>query len=563
MSKLRALRSRLAGLRRRRASLRIATAVSAIALAVLWSLIVLFLADWVTEMDVLLRVVLLLAGAGAVAWAFRRYSLPLLQEQESELDMALLVERQAGITAESDLVAALQFESPEATDWGSPQLEDAVIDYVADHSQDIDVYQGMTAKPLFRRLGLLGVTVVVIGLFGMRYADHLLTFANRLLLQPDHYPTQTTIERILINEQVVYSAGSGNFRPQAIEFPYGKPVSFKVEASGALPLQGLAVARTPHSGAETRLELTPAGQGSSTFTAGLERLVDPLQYEIYLGDAWTEQSWLNVIPLPAIEVHLKPTPPKYAAGRENKEGEVPAGAMQIAVIEGSQVGVEITATKPLKQARLTVEGADYPLVKSSDDRRKWQLPVKDTPLEKVSTPVRFEITVVDEDDLALEQPREGFIRIKPDRRPRVTAGVITTHVLPQGKPSVAFGARDDYGISTVRVHKQVIRRQGEMSEQTVEIPLELDGDKRPEIVQERYAISLDALNLQKGDQVKIVLEAIDYRGESQGQSAFSDPLILNVTDVSGVLAAMSETDERSARQLDAIIRRQLGIGETR
>jgi hypothetical protein len=36
-----------------------------------------------------------------------------------------------------------------------------------------------------------------------------------------------------------------------------------------------------------------------------------------------------------------------------------------------------------------------------------------------------------------------------------------------------------------------------------------------------------------------------------------------VTDVQGFLAGMVEADEQSARRLDAIIQRQLGIGESK
>ena len=66
----------------------------------------------------------------------------------------------------------------------------------------------------------------------------------------------------------------------------------------------------------------------------------------------------------------------------------------------------------------------------------------------------------------------------------------------------------------------------------------------------------------KGDQVRVMLEATDFRGGRTGRTAVSDTLQLTVTDESGILSALSESDERSARQLDAIIRRQLGIGET-
>jgi hypothetical protein len=39
--------------------------------------------------------------------------------------------------------------------------------------------------------------------------------------------------------------------------------------------------------------------------------------------------------------------------------------------------------------------------------------------------------------------------------------------------------------------------------------------------------------------------------------------MLDITDESGILAALSETDERSAKQLETIIERQLGVGGTR
>ena len=60
--------------------------------------------------------------------------------------------------------------------------------------------------------------------------------------------------------------------------------------------------------------------------------------------------------------------------------------------------------------------------------------------------------------------------------------------------------------------------------------------------------------------MRIVLEAIDYRGEP-GVSAESEPILLDITDESGILAAVSEGDRRSQEQIDDLIRRQLGIGE--
>jgi len=69
----------------------------------------------------ILAVFLLLALAG-----LRRFVWPAVNSRETVIDRALAVERRRGI--DSDLVAALQFESAAAETWGSPQLQAAVVE---------------------------------------------------------------------------------------------------------------------------------------------------------------------------------------------------------------------------------------------------------------------------------------------------------------------------------------------------------------------------------------------------------------------------------------------------
>src|SRR5687767_452153 len=121
MSKLVPLKSRLAELKQRRWWLRFGAAASGLLLAVALALAAMWLIDWLFELDRALRLLMLAAAGGCLAWTWKRFVKPLLGWEESELDMALLVERQQEI--DSDLVAALQFESPTAARWGSTQLE--------------------------------------------------------------------------------------------------------------------------------------------------------------------------------------------------------------------------------------------------------------------------------------------------------------------------------------------------------------------------------------------------------------------------------------------------------
>ena len=77
----------------------------------------------------------------------------------------------------------------------------------------------------------------------------------------------------------------------------------------------------------------------------------------------------------------------------------------------------------------------------------------------------------------------------------------------------------------------------------------------------KRTIDLAPLKLAKGDQLSIVLEVTDYRGDRPGATFGSEPAILEISDEAGVLSAVLEADQRAEERLSEIIKRQLGIGE--
>src|SRR5256885_15240708 len=112
MTKLKLLRSRLAALSRRRWLVRVLTGFSGLLLAVVCVLLAAFALDWLLELPRVYRVGSLVVVGGTVVWAFARLVRPSLGQRESLIDMALFVEGRHKI--DTDLVAALEFESPEA-----------------------------------------------------------------------------------------------------------------------------------------------------------------------------------------------------------------------------------------------------------------------------------------------------------------------------------------------------------------------------------------------------------------------------------------------------------------
>jgi hypothetical protein len=635
-SRLATLRSQLASLRRARSTVRATTAWSAFATAVLWALAGVFALDVLFELAVPQRFIVMLLAAGAAGWAFWRFTRPLLGMRESEIDIALLVERQQEI--DSDLVAALQFESPEARKWGSPQLETAVIDYVASVGRGINVFEGFSRDQMRRRAGLLAASLVVVLIAAVFAPAYLRAFANRMLLGSMHYPTDTQIERIVINERPVLDLagkplkGQRGMRPAGFKGPQGRPLSFCVVASGDLPAEGLVhlqSAGPSHSRTKftlRKLDEQEARQiwsgffndsvgksGTTIYTGELPRLLENVNYKVFIGDAWTDPALVKVVPLPIVETRLTPQMPKYA--QRGKDAFDPS-ARQVAVLEGTTIrlALESKNEKPLKSAWMTVRstsaakaaggeaatptsrGKRYDLIKQDAEGLAWALDEKGSPLTNIHDELRYEIQVIDNDGLSLEAPIRGTIRIRPDRAPSGLAEVVHKVVLPTASPIVEYRAADDYGISKLALLIEVERQEARSppvaegggsavaddgSETSMipaaEVPAETHRNEilaqSQPVTSERlplsgqHRLSLASLDLAKGDRVKLTLEVTDYRGENasgqpEGVSYQGDPLVLEISDESGVLAAISEADQRSEERLTDIIKRQLGIGES-
>ena len=608
-SRLATLRSQLASLRRARSGVRAATAWSAVGIAAILALASVFVLDLVFELPVPQRLVVLLLAAVGVGWAFWRFTRPHLGTRETDLDMALLVERQQEI--DSDLVAALQFEGPEAATWGSPQLESAVIEYVASVGRGINVFEGFSRRQMVRRGGFLAISLLAVVIAAIAAPAYVSAFANRMLLGSRHYPTATVIDEIAVNGKPVLSssgrlAGQSGMQPLSLKAAQARPVVFRVQGSGEPAEKGVVYLRSlGASRLRTSFELTRQ-EGGNVYTGELPRLLEPLSYKVFLGDAWTDPARIEMVPLPIVETQLTPEFPRYA--QTGKDSFDPTGR-QVAVLEGTSIklALESKNKKRLTSVWMTVhsEGKDkrYDLTTNDAEGFKWSLADKDSPLENIRQELRYEIQVIDEDELSLEAPLRGTIRIRPDRPPSGLADVVHKVVLPTAQPLIEYRAMDDYGIAGLTLVVEVERQTtGPLasSEQPMalagggsavapaestpadmtpaaEVPVErhrfdvlrqsrpLTGDGLP--VLGKFPLSLSPLKLVKGDRIKIVLEVTDYRGENDagqpvGSLFQSEPLVLEISDESGVLAAISEADQRSEERLTDIIKRQLGIGES-
>jgi hypothetical protein len=575
------LRSHLAAIRRSRRVTRVACGLLALAVALVAFLIPLFLADWVFHFARMERAVLLLGLGAALVWSMVRWPRRSLWHIETELELALELEREQRI--DGDLVAALQFDEAGLGADESPVLAAATIQRVAALTPMPLPENDSATKDLRRLAGFFLAATVLAGGISWRFPSETRVFLNRLCLGRARYPTRTVLTAITVNGVRIFpeSASAAPLRA-----PYGRPVRFEVECAGDLPEDGtihLAATRTEESGlvlltpvpqqdasrssdapARSRQPAGPTSgseRATRTFAGEFPRLLETVSFSVEVGDVRSDPETIEPIPFPAVTLEMTTTPPAYAKARRQPVSV--SGARQISVMEGSRLDLRLTCVnKRLDSARLECADVTFPLVAENDERQTWRLGKTSTPLDRIVAPLSFEISAVDADGLSPEVPLRCAVAIEPDRPPRVAAAVVTDKVLPSAEPILTWGATDDFGLAEVRLRWQIIHPGGGSSEDSRVLQKAAPDAPAPATLRGRERLTLADWRVSLGDEIRLSVEAVDRRGDASGKDARSDSIVLSVTDENGILAALADGDERSARELDELIQRELGIGES-
>lgn len=569
------LRSQLTRLRNTRQMVRGISGLSLLLQSVLLIMVGGFLLDWLLDMSTAQRCILLTLMAVLLGWSFRRFVKPWFGQDDDLIELALDVEQRHGL--DNDLVSAIQFEQPEAASWGSTQLESAVITQVAELTPSLKVFEGLSFADFKRRMIILAVAVALLALASGLFPGYFHAYLNRMLLGSSQYPTATLITEVVINgQQVINDTG---LVTGEITSPFGHPLTFQVWIAGETPA---ATARTIHVqsldravSTDVRLSQNNSQSKSASdsetiasdtpliLTGELPRLMDSVAIQVFVGDARSPKITIQATPLPVVEPKLSVTPPEYVRAVINPTDSAES-RRALSVVEGSRIDLTVRSlNKPLEMVALTIGESDYRLTPKDAEKREWTLDVSGTEFADVSETLRYQIQATDPQGLQLENPIHGTIRLRTDQPPRLAISARTRNVVATARPPIIWSASDDFGLSRVFARIQVARMDGEVSETEVEVAARPERGTPQTSLRGTYPLDLSSLKLVKGDELKVTFAAYDYRGNAEPAISYSEPIQLQLTDRQGILSGLLETDEESARQLDAIIRRELGIGDSK
>jgi len=552
-SKLGSLKSQLRRLRNARDRARLGLMTTSAFFWIAGTLVVWFLLDFGFNLSPLHRGLMMLVSVPVLAYGLSQAVTALRGWGASVIDTAISVEHVHGI--DGDLVAALQFEQGQSI--GSSELQSAVVDYVAELKDEIDIFEGFNSHRLGGRF--VAVVLIVAAITGacVLAPRHASAFFQRLTLAHVSYPTKTQIASITVNGQEVDLDD-----PAAIPIGYGSGVELRIACDGVLP-ETCRLTLQDDKGEATSATLEPAAEDAGVYVYSIPRLIQPIQYQAFAGDAVSPPLKIEIITLPALKVELAATPPDYA---ENIQLASNSSSTHMAVLAGSDVSLKVLADRELEAPQLTLRrGASESVTELAPleaTENAWRLDESQASLSDIQETVAYELTAVDKFGLSPASPIRGTIRVVPDRIPSASLQTIHYIVLPTASPVVRYRASDDFGLAKLTFRLEIHR--GQTAPRVVEVPLKkFAADQPPQTsVEGEFPLDLSPWQLEVGDQVEVTLQATDFRDNAQQMPGQSDPIHLEIGDESTVLAAIAEADKQSEQMLSELIQQQLGLGET-
>lgn len=496
---------RLAAIRQRVRQVVWTSGLARLVLVTLGAVVPACLADyWFHLDDSGVRLLVLLAIAGAAGWTVWRWLVTPLSARLTDLDVAMRIEERYPGFRES-LASTVQFVEQSANPRvGSPVLQRAVVTEASRRLETLDLNDLVRTTGMRRLMwGAAGLAAAAVLLAALQPART--SLALRRLLFPlgaPAWPRATNLRLLDADLQPLADDPA-----LVLQVPRGETYRFHAEnATGKLP-------------ARVQLETRPAGSAGPVASETLRAINVPgaveqfrdvavgqipaprvaVEFRVVGGDDRT-MPWrlLKVVNPPTVEnLQLILTPPEYS----RKPVEIlPTGAGHVAGLVGTTIDLQGTASRPVASATVRIRDRERIPLALGDDQRSlsgrfsiadpgltsWWLELRDLEGIQSSDLVRYEIRgIADaEPEVTIQNPPSDL---------QVTA----TALVP-----VQVQSQDDLGLATITIRFQVDDRAPQ------EIPL-FAGQSRPQELTVEHLWNLAPLELTPGSRVTFFAEATD------------------------------------------------------
>jgi hypothetical protein len=312
--------------------------------------------------------------------------------------------------------------------------------------------------------------------------------------------------------------GAKDVEPGDTRVAEGKPVAIVVRVQGVVP-ERARLHRRLASGAWQVNDMSSDPQTAGTFRYTVPQAASAFDYCISAGDARSPRFNVEVVRPPQVaKLAVEYTFPAYTGLAPKRIASFDGELVGIA---GTAVKLEVTSTKPLKEAKLITRGdakrpSEEIVLEKEGDRHVarfvlWTNGAKAVPeiagQRLLVAPTSYQLRLEDTEGYENIDPLWRPIVLRPDQAPEVVLRAPDDRLTLKADTVLPVGVdtRDDFGLGRVRLLFRVNH------EEKVREMIAFDHDKgQPKLqTRDRHEWKLASSGLRVGDRVEYWAEAVD------------------------------------------------------
>lgn len=511
----------LGGVRSRLYWTRLLTGLLVTVGAILSTTVVLFLLDNVLHFSPAMRSILtpvwVLAMLGAIVLFFVR----LVLRHPSQEHAALAVQREYPEVGERPINAAQICRNGSASSFVA-----AMVDETVRFMKDLDLSKVANRRVLARTGVFAGCALLAFLIYGGGFSPYFSNAARRFL-QPSMEIGRVGAPQITVTPgDVAVSAGEAVRVRSVIHGKCDSPADLLWRSEG------------------DDWQSCPMSAAEAGFTHEFADVRAPFVYRVRAGKSMSEKFSVKILPALGIsQIKLHYEYPKYTR-LSPKDIEDSDGRIEGLV--GTQVALELKASRPVKSAELVLQSLDRQPLRVVDDA---ELAGKLTIKESGQYSIQMQAEAGDAGTASITYP----IVATPDTPPHLelAAAVSQATAAPSDTLPLKIKATDDFGVAAVRLKMRVGEEEGawtQVREWKLEAPQETLGLD--------FAMELAGYSLKPGNIITIVAEGQDSNDISGPGIGTSEELIIEIKEPE--LLAEDKDDEYAAglEALAKLVQRQ-------
>ena len=525
-----------------------------------------FLLDWLFQLPLGARVVMLIAMVGVMVWGALRFFVLPNRVRLSDDDIALLVERRHPEYGD-ELITAVQLsrqldgpETGESREMIAATVDSAAVHFANETFTDTVSWKGLVRPALFG-IGALAL----VALYSNQFPANAGLWARRvLLLQDIPWPPKTRL-LVRIPNLETFNHRIADDGVQELYLPENSPLRLEVVAEGEVP-SSVRIRKYPHpraSGATPINIEMPSREEDDVFEYKFGRVSSSFEFHVEGGDDRDEDPYFRILVHAAPRVNELTVDydyPDYVneAGRADREG---VREYNVVAPVGTEVTMNFTVSSELDRFDLIFDDdTENPTVLS---------PVADEP-----TRYRRQFTLTEDhfytwrlagtNGTSSREAPDFNISAQPDLPPQISVVMPETSILDvtaQATVPVKVFASDDFRVGGVQLFWDTMG-DGAFANRIVPSDDDLLRSDDGRELSAYSTIELRSLRLiadgeprafQTGDGMLVRIEAFDTRSlpgaEQPNRATYPTLLSLNVREPAEVERELMRTQIRLKDQV--------------